>query len=71
MLDGVPLDQLSIEGSNNNDALSPTVLATVTIIPDLPHADTNIAGHGPRAHSLNSGPMLPKAVVIGCGGGGE
>ena len=71
MLDGVPLGQLSIEGINNNDALSLTVLATVTFTPDLPLIDTNPAGHRPRAHSLDSAPMLPKAVVIGCWGGGS
>ena len=69
MLDGVPLGQLGIEVINNNDALPLTVLAGVTFTPDLPPADTNPAGHRFVAHSLDSAPMLPKAVVIGCGGG--
>ena len=68
MLDGVPLGQLGIEGINNNDALFFTVLATVTFTPDLPPADTNPAGRRPRAHSLDSAPMLPKAVIIEYGG---
>ena len=67
VLDGVPLGQLGIEGINNNDALSLTVLAAVTFTPDLPPTDTNPAGHRPRAHSLDFAPMLPKAVVIGSG----
>ena len=70
VLDGVPLGQLSIEGVNNNDALILTVHATVTFTPDLPPADTNPAGQRtPRAHSLDSTPMLSNAVVIGCWGG--
>ena len=69
MLDGVPLGQLGIEGVNNNDALFLTVLAAVAFTSDLPPTDTNPAGHRSRAHSLDSAPMLPKAVVIGCGGG--
>ena len=68
VLDGVPLGQLGIEGIN--DALPLTVLAAVTFTPDLPPTDTNLAGHRPRAHSLDSVPVLPKAVVIGCEGGG-
>ena len=49
MLDGVPLDQLSIEGIN--DAPSLTVLAAVTFTTDLPPADTNPTGHRPvRTH---------------------
>ena len=70
VLDGVPLGHLGIEGINNNDALSLTVIGAVTVTPDLPPADTNPAEHRPRAHSLDSAPMLPKAVVIGRGGGG-
>ena len=69
MLHGVPLDQLGLEGINNNDALSLTVLAAATFTPELPPSDTNPAGHRPRAHSLNSAPILPKAIFIGCGGG--
>ena len=69
VLDGVPLGQLGIEYFNNNDALPLTVLAAVIFTPDLPTADTNPARHRPGAHSLDSAPMLPKAVVIGCGGG--
>ena len=69
MLDGVPLGQVSIEGISNNDALPLMVLAAVTFTPDLPPSDTDPAGHRPRAHSLDSAPILPKAVVIGCGGG--
>ena len=69
VLDGVHLGQLGIEGINNNDALPLTVLAAVTFTPDLPPADTNPAGHRPLVHSLDSAPILPKAVVIGCGGG--
>ena len=61
VLDGVPLGQLGMEGINNSIALPLTVLAAVTFRPDLPPVDT---------HSLNSASMLPKAVVIGCGGGG-
>ena len=68
MLDGVPLGQLGIEGIN--DAPSLTVLAAVTFTPDLPPADTNPAGHRARARSLDSAPMLLKAGVIGCEGGG-
>ena len=66
VLDGVLLGQLGIEGINNNDALLLTVLAAVTFTPDLPPADTNPAGHKPRAHSLDPAPILP---IIGCGGG--
>ena len=69
VLDGVPLGQMGIEGINNNNALPLTVLAAVTFTPDLPPVDTNPVGHGTRAHSLDSAPMLPKAVVIGCGEG--
>ena len=69
VLDGVPLGQLGIEGINNNNTLPLTLLAAVTFTPDLPPADTNPAGYRPRAHSLDSVPMLPKAVAIGCGGG--
>ena len=69
VLDGVPLGQLGKQGINNDDALSLTVFAAVTFTPDLPPADTNPAGHRPHAHSLYSALMLPKAVVIGCGGG--
>ena len=47
MLGGVPLGQLGIEGSNNNDALSLTVLAAVSFTPDLPPANTKPAGHRP------------------------
>ena len=67
MLDGVSLGQMGIEGINNNDALSLTVLATVTFTPDFPPTDTNPTGHRLRARSLDSAPMLPKAVV-GCRG---
>ena len=69
MLDGVPLGQLGIECINNNDAPSLTVPAAVTFTPDLPPTVTNPDGHRPHAHSLNSAPILPKAVFIGCGGG--
>ena len=69
MLDGVPLDQLGIEGINNNNALPLTVLATVTFKPELPPIDTNPVGHRSRAHSSASASVLPKAVVIRCGGG--
>ena len=68
VLDGVHLGQLGIEGINNNDALPLALLAAVTFTPNLPPANTNPAGHTPRAHSLDSAPILPKAVVIGCGG---
>ena len=66
VLDGVPLGQLGIEDINNS-ALPLTVLAAVTFTPDLPLVDTNPAGHRSRAHSLDSAPILPKTVVIGCG----
>ena len=69
MLDGVHLGQMGIGGISNNNALPLTVLAAVTFIPDLPLIDTSTTGHRTRAHSLDSAPMLPKAVVIGCGGG--
>ena len=69
VLDGVPLGQLGIEGINNNNTLPLTVHAAVTFTPNLPPADTNPAGYRPRSHSLDSVPMLPKAVAIGCGGG--
>ena len=69
MLGGVPLGQLGIEGINNSDVLPLMVLAAVAFIPELPPADTSPVGHRPRAHSLDSAPMLPKGVVIGCGGG--
>ena len=69
VLDGVHLGRLGIEGINNNDALPLTVLAAVTFTPDLPPTDTNPAGHRPLAHSLDSAPILPKAMVIGCGWG--
>ena len=69
VLDGVPLGQLGTEGINNDDALSLTVFSAVTFTPDLPPTDTNPTGHRPRAHSLDSAPMLPEGVVIGCGGG--
>ena len=64
VLDGVPLGQLGIEGINNNNALPLTVLAAVTFTSDLPPADTNRVGHRPRALSLDSAPMLLKAVAI-------
>ena len=64
MLDGVPLGQLGIW------KVPLTVLAAVTFTPDLPPLNTNPVGHRHRAHSLDSVPMLPKAVVIGCAGGG-
>ena len=69
VLDGVHLGQMVIEGINNNNALPLTGLAAVTFAPDLPPINTNTAGHRTRAHSLDSAPMLPKTVVIGCGGG--
>ena len=70
VLDGTPLSlQLGIEDITNNYALSLTVLAAVTFIPDLPPVDTNPDGYRSRAHSLDSMPILSKAVVIGCGGG--
>ena len=69
MLDGVSLGQMGIEGISNNNALPLTVLAAVTFTPDLPPVDTNPAGHRTHAHSLDSAPMPPKTVVIGCGGG--
>ena len=69
VLDGVSLGQLDIEGISNNDALPLTVLAAVTFTSDLPPVDTNPVGHKPRAHSLDFAPMLPKAVVTGCGEG--
>ena len=34
-------------------------------------ASPNPAGHRPLAHSLDSAPILPKAMVIGCGWGGS
>ena len=68
VLDGVPLGQIGIEGINNNNVLTLTVLAAVTFTLDLPPVDTNPVGHRTRAHSLDCTPMLPKAVVIGCGG---
>ena len=71
VLDGIPLDQLGIENTNNNNGLPLTVLTPVTFTPDLPPINTNPVGHRSRAHSLDSAPMiLSKAVVIGCGGGG-
>ena len=69
MLDGIPLCQLGIEGISNNYALFLTVLTAIAFIPDLTPVDTNPVGHRPRAHSLDPPPTLPKAVVIGCGGG--
>ena len=69
VLDGVLLGQLDIEGINNNNALPLMVLAAVTFTPDVPPVDTNPVGHRFRAHSRNSAPVLPKAVVIGCGRG--
>ena len=70
VLDGVHLGQMGIEGINDNNALSLTVLTAITFTPDLPPIDTNTTGHRTRAQSLDSAPMLPKAAVIGCGGGG-
>ena len=69
VLDGIPLGRLGIEGVNNNEALPLTVLAAVTFTPNLPPTDTNSVGQRSRAHSLDSALTLPKAVVIGCGGG--
>ena len=69
MLDGVPLGQLGTEGIDKNDALHLMVLAAVAFTPVLPPTDINPAGHRSRAHSLDSASMLPKAVIIGCGGG--
>ena len=69
VLDGIPLGRLGIEGVNNNEALPLTVLAAVTFTPNLLPTDTNSVGQRSRAHSLDSAPTLPKAVVIGCGGG--
>ena len=71
VLNGIPLGQLCIEGIHNNNALPLTVLAAVTFTPDLTPVDTNPVGHRSRAHSLDPALILPKAVVIGCGGGGE
>ena len=65
VLDGVPLGQLDIEGFNKNNALSLTVLAAVTFTLDLP-PDTNPIGH---RSTLDSAPMLPNVVAIGCGRG--
>ena len=70
VLYGVPRGQMDIERINNNNTLPLTVLAAVAFTPDLPPVDTNPLGYRPRAHSLDSAPMLPKAVVIGWGGGG-
>ena len=70
VLDGAPLSQQGIEDINNNNALPLTVLAAVIFIPDSPPVDTNPVGHRSRAHSLDSAPIPPKAVVIGCRGGG-
>ena len=70
VLDGVPLGQLRIEGINNDNALPLTVLAAITFTPDLPPVDTNPVGHRSRTHLMDSAPILPKAVVVGCGGGG-
>ena len=69
VLDGIPLGRLGKEGVNNNEALPLTVLAAVTFTPNLPPTDTNSVGQRSRAHTLDSAPTLPKAVVIGCGGG--
>ena len=69
MLDGIPLCQLGIEAISNNYALPLTVLIAITFIPDLTPVDTNPVGHRSRAYSLDPPPTLPKAVVIGCGGG--
>ena len=66
MLDSIPLSQLDIENINNN-ALPLMVLVAVTFLPDFSPADTNPVGHRSRAHSLDSAPILPKTVVIGCG----
>ena len=73
MLDGVPLGQLGVEGINNNDALSLTVLAAVTFTSELPNTDTNPAGHRPCAYSLDSASMLPSCShrMRGGGGGGS
>ena len=69
VLDGLPLGQLVIESINNNNALPLTVLATVNFTSDLSPVDTSPVGHRSRAYLLDSAPILPKAVVIGCGGG--
>ena len=69
VLDGVHLGQMGIEGISNNNALPLTVLAAATFTPDLSPVDTNTTGPRTRAYSLDSAPMLPRAVVIGCGGG--
>ena len=66
---GIPLGQLGIQGINSNNALFLTVFAAVTFTSNLPPADTNPVRHRSRAHSLDSAPVMPKAVVIGCGGG--
>ena len=70
VLDGIPLDQLGIEGINNNNALPLTMLAAVTFTPDMSPVDTNPVGHRSSAHSLESAPILPNAVVVGLGRGG-
>ena len=69
MLDGIPLGQLGIEGISNNNTLPLTVVAPVIFTPNLPPVDTNAVGHRPLAHSFDSAPFLPKAVVIGCAEG--
>ena len=71
VLDGVPLGKTDIEGINNNNALPLTVLAAVTFTPDLPPVGTNPVEHRTRTHSLDFAPMLSKAAVIGCRGGGS
>ena len=63
------MGQLGIEDTNNNNALPLTVLTVVTFTPDLTPVDTNLVGHRPCAHSLGPTPILPKYVVIRCGGG--
>ena len=70
VLDGIPLGQLIIEDTNNNGALPLTILAAVPFTTDLKQVDTNPVGHRSRVHSLDPTSTLPKAVVIGCGGGG-
>ena len=69
MLDGIPLGQLGMEGTSNNNALPLTVVAAVTFTPNLPPVDINAVGLRPLVHSLDSAPFLPKAVVIGCAEG--
>ena len=69
VLDGIPLGQLIIEDTNNNGAPPLTILAAVPFTTDLKQVDTNPVGHRSRVHSLDPTSTLPKAVVIGCGGG--